>query len=72
MNEFGSYEHIQTEENFDNSKPYSYKVSCFEGKNSSDWLYVPRWHEQFELKLILSGNAEVFCGTRRHSAHVLV
>ena len=68
MNEFGSYEHIQTEKNFDNSKPYSYNVSCFEGKNSSDWLYAPRWHEQFELKLILSGNAEVFCGTEMYVA----
>ncbi len=63
MPEHGSYEHIYTEANYENTKPYWYNVSSFKREGSEEWLYVPRWHEQFEIKLILAGSAEVFCGT---------
>jgi len=63
MPEHGSYEHIYTEANYENTKPYWYNVSSFKREGAEEWLYVPRWHEQFEAKLILAGSAEVFCGT---------
>ncbi len=63
MPELGSYEHIYSVEDTENSKPYWYRVTYFHKEKSDNWLYVPLWHEQFEMKLILSGSVEIFCGT---------
>lgn len=69
MTKIGTYEHIISEGDFAEAKPYSHNISSFMPDTSNEWLHVPRWHEQFELKLILSGSAEVLCGTELYVAN---
>jgi len=35
----------------------------FPGKSSTQLKYSPKWHEEIEIKYILSGTAEFICGT---------
>ncbi len=63
MPELGSYEHIYSADDAENSNTYWYRVTYFHREKSDNWLYVPLWHEHFEMKLILSGSVEIFCGT---------
>ncbi len=62
MNKLGTYEHINAKNNA-TAKPYEYNISSFKKDDRAEWVHVPRWHEHLELKLILSGSAEIFCGT---------
>lgn len=64
MTKIGTYENVTVKGDSAETKPYSYSITSFSPEHSDEWLYVPRWHEHFELKLILSGSAEIFCGTK--------
>ena len=43
----------------DNSLPFNYKAA----KTRQQPQCIPRWHEEIEIKYILSGTAEFICGT---------
>lgn len=45
------------------SAGYWYNTTTSHKKDFANWLYAPKWHEHFELKLIVSGTAEILCGT---------
>ncbi len=47
----------------DPNVPFSYAVRRTIQKNDIPHLRIPRWHEQMEFKLILSGSAEISCGS---------
>ncbi len=43
--------------------PFSYMIHRHVNLKHDTDLLIPKWHEELEIKLILSGHAEVRCGT---------
>ena len=58
-NEMQYYENLQLGKKTDYTLPFHYSVS----KSPSHIKYTPRWHEEIEIKYIISGSAEIVCGT---------
>ncbi len=47
----------------DPNVPFSYTINRGISAEEIPNLRLPRWHEQMEFKLFLSGQAEIFCGS---------
>ncbi len=60
MEQHLDYENIQYN---DHRLPIAYDCRRSLGPENRDSLRRPRWHEQMECKLILSGKAEISCGS---------
>lgn len=43
--------------------PFSYMLHRHVNRTNDADLLIPKWHEELEIKLILSGQAEIRCGT---------
>ncbi len=53
------YDNLQVVRDYDHTLPFYYAAA----KNLHCALDEPRWHEEMEIKYILSGTAEIICGT---------
>ncbi len=60
MNHASNYDTIHLN---DPNVPFSYVIARGISKADIPNLRIPRWHEQMEFKLILSGQAEISCGS---------
>lgn len=58
-NEMQYYENLQLGKKSDYTLPFYYTAS----KSRTHVKGRPRWHEEIEIKYILSGTAEIICGT---------
>lgn len=47
----------------ENGRTYWHNVKKLKGSGTEVWQMEPSWHEQLEIKYILSGSAEILCGT---------